>query len=266
MRKAVLSLVVLGFAGALWAQSPFDGVWKSNKVKIQNPSLGKPWAWAIENGAYQCTVCPANEGSVTIKADGADQPVTVSEDFNTQAVKIIDEKTIEISYKQDGDLFIFVKATVADDGKTYTAEQKNYTEDGKPPVVIEGTAIRLAERPAGSHAISGSWRVISQNVSLPDSLTVILKSSPNGLMRSSPEGELFDIKLNGKDYPPKHSLPGFTISLTRVNEREIDQTVKQYGKIVSMTHMTVSDDGNTLTLIEEDKEQGVTTTTIATKQ
>jgi hypothetical protein len=51
-----------------------------------------------------------------------------------------------------------------------------------------------------------------------------------------------------------------------VNELEIDQTVKQNGKIVSVTHMTVSADGKSLTQKEENKEQGSITTIIATKQ
>jgi hypothetical protein len=51
-----------------------------------------------------------------------------------------------------------------------------------------------------------------------------------------------------------------------VNEREINQTIKQNGKIVSVTHMTVSGDGKTLTIKLDDKEQDRTETLSATKQ
>jgi len=38
MRKALLLLAVFGLAGALWAQSPFDGTWKTDLNKSQIPA------------------------------------------------------------------------------------------------------------------------------------------------------------------------------------------------------------------------------------
>jgi len=56
------------------------------------------------------------------------------------------------------------------------------------------------------------------------------------------------------------------VSLTKVNKRTIDMTNKSDGKIISVTHMTVSADGKTMTAKSESKTTGGTRTTIAIKQ
>ena len=48
--------------------------------------------------------------------------------------------------------------------------------------------------------------------------------------------------------------------------RTIVETTKRDGKIVSITSLTVSADGKTLTAKSEDKERGTTSTWVATKQ
>ena len=83
---------------------------------------------------------------------------------------------------------------------------------------------------------------------------------------SSPSGESFDAKFDGKDYPIKGATGNYTVSLTKVNKRSIDITNKRDGKIVSVDHMMVSADGKTMTTKSENKETGATETTIAIKQ
>lgn len=56
------------------------------------------------------------------------------------------------------------------------------------------------------------------------------------------------------------------MALTKIDDRSIDEATKIGGKVLWVTHMTVSADGKTMTVKSEDKERGTTTTWVATKQ
>lgn len=59
---------------------------------------------------------------------------------------------------------------------------------------------------------------------------------------------------------------GSTVSLTKVNDRSIDETIERDGKIVTVNHLIVSADGKILTGKSDNKERGTTTTWVAVKQ
>jgi WD40 repeat protein len=259
MRKAMLLLAVFGLVGLLWAQSPFDGTWKIDLGKAQFSE--KPEVLVIQNGTFQCSTC---DPKINVKADGTDQTVQGSKDFDTVAVKIVDDKTVELTNKKSGRVVELEKSTVSADGKMTTLEFTAYPEASKQPVTGKATYVRVAAGPPGSHVASGSWRLQKANES-ENALTYTLKSSQNGLMMSNPIGESFDAKFDSKEYPVK-GASGYTVSLTKVNERSIIETAKRDGKIVEVNHMTVSADGKTLTIKSENKVRGTTETLTATKQ
>lgn len=59
---------------------------------------------------------------------------------------------------------------------------------------------RVAKGPAGSHALSGSWR--GEKIDLSKSgLTVTYQTTTDGLKMSSLQGDSYDAKFDGKDYP-----------------------------------------------------------------
>ena len=78
-------------------------------------------------------------------------------------------------------------------------------------------------------------------------------------------GVSYDARFDGKDYPVKGPR-GRTISLTKLNERTVVQTVKRNGKVVRVQYMTVSVDREKASVKTENKEQGQTCTVTATKQ
>jgi len=258
MRKAMLLLAVFGFVGVIWAQSPFDGTWKTDLSKIQYQ--GKPSTVLLQNGTYQDS---SSVPKINIKADGTDQAVRGSKTYDTLAVKVVDDKTIEVTYKKDGKVVNTGKRIVSADGKTATVELT--VETSKQPVKFKGMMIRVAAGPAGSHAISGSWqpqKVLSES---ENALTVTYKSTTDGLMMSTPTGDSFEAKFDGKDYPAKGNPNISTVSLTKVNDRSFDETFKRDGKVVGVTHWTVSADGKTITEKRENKETGLTGTYIRIK-
>jgi hypothetical protein len=259
MRKAMLFLAVFGLVGSLWAQSPFDGTWKVDLSTAQFPE--KPQIIVLQNGTFQCSTC---DPKINVKADGTDQPVQGSKTIDTVAVKIVDAKTVETTSKKGGKVVESAKSTISADGNTDTVEFTYYPEASKQLITGKETLIRVAAGPSGSHSISGSWRIQKVNAS-ENALMVTYKSSPDGLMMTDPIGESFDAKFDGKDYPIKGAT-GYTVSLTKVNDRSIDATNKRDGKVVSVAHMTVSADGKTLSVKQENKVQGTTLTYTAAKQ
>jgi hypothetical protein len=264
MNKSLFVLLLLPiFACA--AQSPFDGTWKVYFNDLHPPSIANAdFTWEIQKGTYQCSACPDMAGPIQIKADGTDQPVQGRRAFDTLAIQVVDDKTINATEKRDGKIVESVKNTLSADDKTLTRDTTSHLEGSKQPFTETTTLARVAASPAGSHAISGSWQLQPPPVT-PIQYTVTYKSSPDGLMMTTISGQSFDAKFDGKDYPIKGTT-GRTVSLTKVNDIWIDETDKLDGKIVGVNHMTVSADGKTLTIKLENEAQGTTITLIGTKQ
>jgi hypothetical protein len=256
MKKSWFGIMLLPIL-AWAAQSPFDGTWK---IHLENAPLlqvfGRPRIMLLQNGTYQCISC---DPRYNIKADGTDQPIQGSKSLRTEAIKVVDNKTVEMKTKIGGKVSTLEKVTVSADGKMRTED--TIYQAGKEPGQVKVTYIRVASGPAGSHAISGTWRL--QESIAPAAITC--KSSPNGLMMSV-LGESYDVKFDGKDYPVKGPDAARTVSLKRVNDRSIDLTIKRDGKIVSVNHMTVSADGKTLTVKVETTAENRTRSFTFTKQ
>ncbi len=95
MRK--LLCVVLWFLPVmLFAQSPFDGTWKTNMAESKLSQ--KPYVFSVNNGMYDCESCAPK---INVKADGQDQPVT-GQTYDTIAVQVVDANTIHVTGKKAG--------------------------------------------------------------------------------------------------------------------------------------------------------------------
>jgi hypothetical protein len=258
MKNALFVILLLPILA--WAQSPFDGTWKINVDSTRISE--KPDTMLLQNGIYQCPTC---DPKVNIKADGTDRPVPGSTGFDTIAVKVIDNKTVEITTKKSGRVVQSEKIIVSADGERSTNEANVYPGSSKEPLAFKIAYMRVAAGPSESHAISGTWRM--QKVGAPEKeLIITYKSTPNGLMMSSAFAEAFDAKFDGKDYPVSGLNAGQTVSLKKVTERSFDETRKRDGKILQVIHTTVSTNGKTLTVRSESKITGATATYTATKQ
>jgi hypothetical protein len=251
---AILLLPVLAFA----ADSPFDGTWKMDLSTAQFPNV-----WVLKDGMYEQSAPPPK---YNIKADGTDQPVP-GRDYDTNAVKVVDDKTVEFTAKKGGKVFGFGREIVSEDGKQLTANVTEYPSASKQPVAVKHIYSRVAAGPPGSHAISGSWIQKVHKVSTADnSFTVTIKSTPNGRIYSNSAGRSYDAKFDGRDYPMEGAPAGTTVLLTKVDNHTITSTLKQDGKVVEVSTMTVSADGKTVSVKEEYQESSTTGTYTLIKQ
>ena len=244
------------------AQSAFDGTWKVNMNKVDFPK--KPDMFLLQNGMYECKTCtpPYN-----IKADGTDQSVSGHPYFDSVAIKVVNDHEIEETDKKNGKVVSTSTTTASPDGKTLTfAFSDSSDTNGGPPVTGKGEATRVAKGPAGSNAISGSWRTTKMESLSDNATTWTYKVSGDEITMTNPTGQSYSAKLNGSDAPMKGD-PGITsVSVKMMGKDMLEETDKRDGKVIGVFKMTVAADGKTAKASFDDKLQNRTTDFDVTKQ
>jgi hypothetical protein len=248
MKKLLLTLVLLGSA-TLFAQSPFDGTWMTKLDTAKFPT--KPDQFSLKDNMYECMTCVPK---VAVKADGTDQKVTGHPYYDTIAVRVQNASAVEIIQKKDGKVMYTDIATVSSDGNTLSDKFTDTT--GTQPVTGQVTSTRVKPAPAGAHPLSGAWRTAKVDSVSNNGLTVTFQGTADGLKMSDPNGNSYDAKFDGKDYPMQGD-PGKTmVSLKRIGDDTIEETDKREGKIVGIYRITVSKDGKSIQAEYTDKERG----------
>jgi hypothetical protein len=244
LASAVLFLPMLAAA-----QSVFDGTWKIDMNKVDFSK--KPNVFLLQNGTYECKTCTP---PYSVKADGTDQPVTGHPYYDTVAIKVVSDHEIEETQKKDGKVVSTATSTVSSDGNTMTFSFSDSSNtNGGPPVTGKGEATRIAKGPAGSNAISGSWRT-TKIEGLSDNATVwTYKVSGDEITMTNPTGQTYTAKLNGADAPMKGD-PGVTsVSVKMRGKDTLEETDKRDGKVVGIFKMTIAEDGKTAKASYDDK-------------
>lgn len=258
MKKLVLALLLMAPV-ALFAQSPFDGTWMTKLDTAQFPQ--KPDRFTLNKGMYECWTCIPE---VKVKADGTDQKVTGHAYYDTIAVRVVDDHTVEITRKKDGKVMFVNNDIVSADGNSMTSKFNDTSE--QKPVTGEMTFTKIGKGPVGSHPLSGSWRVAKVNSVSDNGLTLTFKATADGLQMSDTNGASYDAKFDGKEVPMSGDPGNTMISLKRIDANTIEETDKRKGKVVGVTKMTVSSDGKTMNVEYNDTQQGTTTTYKMEKQ
>lgn len=256
---ALFLIPVLWDPAASYAQSPFDGTWRTNYD--QSKLSPKPYVFSLSKGMYDCSSCSPK---VNVKADGTGQAVT-GQSYDTISVREVDPKPVAVTTKKGGKVVSEATRTVPEDGKTLTTKIISHPQNSDKTVNMEQTFTRVNKAPAGANGASGSWRI--SKVALSDNGGVTTYKSNGGeLSMSSPTGESYTAKLDGKDYPVKGAYFYNGVSLQRVDDRTIEETDKRDGKVVEFVKMSVAPDGKTITSIATDKLTGRVSTLVAAKQ
>jgi hypothetical protein len=244
----------------LFAQSPFDGTWKTN---MANSKLSqKSYVFSVNNGMYDCESCAPKIKNV--KADGQDQPVS-GQPYDTLMVQVVDANSVRFAAKKAGKPEFEQTRTLSPDGKTLTIAITSYPPDGSQSVHTEVKFTRVSKGPAGSNATSGAWRVQNINEDAAG-LTTTWKGGGDGLSMSTPTGMSWEAKLDGKEYPVKGIYANETVSVKPAGDRAIEVTYKRDGKLWSVDKITVAPDGKTMTTVTDNKQSGRVSTYVDEKQ
>jgi len=243
------------------AQSAIDGTWKFDLNKSQLPK--KPDVYLLQDGMYECKTCVP---PIKIKADGQDQTVTGHPYYDTVAIKVISDHEIEEIDKKNGKTVITNTTTVSADGNTATFEFTDSSDTNADPVTGKGEATRVAKGPAGSNAISGSWRTTKFENLSANGLLVTYKVEGDSLTMSNPTGQSYTAKLDGTDAPFKGD-PGITsVSVKQMGKNTVEETDKRDGKVIFVNRMTVAPDGKSMTVAVTDKLHGSSAEYVVEKQ
>jgi hypothetical protein len=175
----------------------------------------------------------------------------------------VDAHSISIATKKGGQADYEQTRTVSADGKTLTVKSTGHPVNGGAPTSFESVAKRSGMAPAGVHAASGQW-VVQKETGSDNGLLTTYKMNGDQFTMTSPTGETYTAKFDGADYPVTgaHSYNG--VSLKKINANTIEETDKRDGKVVDVSTMTVN--GKMMTVVDNDKATGRTSTYVAKKQ
>jgi len=263
MKKLLLVLFIASLAMPVFtaAQSAFDGTWKFDMSKAQLPK--KPDVFLLQGGMYTCKSCVP---VIEIKADGQDQKVTGHPYYDSLSVKVLDDWNIEQTTKKDGKVVGTSKWTVSPDGHTLTFVFSDSSATNADPVTGKGESMQVAKGPAGSHAISGSWRNTKLENFSENGLLVTFKLEGDTLTMSTPTGQSYAAKLDGTDAPYKGDPGTTSVSVKRMGKNTIEETDKRDGKVISVARIMVAADGKSMKIAVDDKLHGTTSEFPAQKQ
>jgi len=251
MNKTVWAGSLIALLPALaMAQTSFNGTWKLDLGTLPVPE--KPNVWLLQDGIYQCKSCSP---PIEVKADGKDQPAA-RQQYDTISAKVLDDRTVREIEKKNGQIVSDEKFTVSADGNTATDEFANWKMSMR----------RLAQGPAGSHALSGSWQTFKIESTSDNELLITYKLDGETLTMSRPTGQSYAAKLDGTVSPYKGE-PGINgVSVKRVDANTIEETDELDGKMVSVTRMTVAIDGKSMAIVVNSGEPRTTSRFVALKQ
>jgi hypothetical protein len=264
MKSLLIGGIVLGLlapASAI-AQSVFDGTWKADVNSAQMPS--KPDVFLLEKGTWSCKTCvPA----VTVPADGMDHAVTGHPYYDSVAIKVADDHTVQETDKKGGKVVAISTSTISSDGKTMTTDFTDSSNSNADPVKGKVTEARVgAAAPKDAHAISGSWRVSGFSGYSDNGLTVTYKVDGNSLMMMSPTGQKYTAKMDGTDSPMMGDPGVSSVSVMKMAGDKIMETDKRDGKVIGVATMTVAKDGKSMNVVYENKLQGTSMSYTSNKQ
>jgi hypothetical protein len=134
------------------------------------------------------------------------------------------------------------------------------------PVTGKGEETRVAKGPAGSNAISGSWRMAKFETLSDNAIMWTYKVSGDELTMTTPTGQSYTAKLNGTEAPYKGD-PGTTaVSVKMMGKDTLEETDKRGDKVIGVTRTTLEPDGKTAKIMFDDKLHGTTSQFVAMKQ
>ena len=241
-----------GENAAATAAGGIDGTWKADLASVQIDA--KPDQLLLKDGQFSCPTCTP---PLTVAADGAFHPVTGRPYADSMVVKADDDHNVTRTGKKGATVTGETKYAVSADGKTLTVSFTDSSVPNVKPVTGNYTETRVADAPAGAHAVSGSWKLDKYNNVSDEGLTVSYRLDGDTLHMSSPSGVSYDAKLDGSDAPIKGDTAGTTASVKKLADGSYQETDKRAGKVISVTTFTPGSDGK-LHVVSEDKLSGTT--------
>ncbi len=253
--RRLLSLLLFMQSWML-AQSRFDGTWEMKMDTLQ--FFGPPEDYLFADGMYHCKSCIPK---VDVKTDGVDYEVT-GYSYDTLAVRVLDDHAIKFTMKKTGKPHFEYIETVSPDGQKMTEDFTNTM--GAETVTGKAGFTRVGTGPAGSHALSGQWRMDTVNNATRAGTLQIFQSAA-GAMRISDGSASYEVRLDGADHPQSDDVHS-TRSMKLIDEYALEETDKTDGKVSGRVRWTISKDGKSMRVESSSTKRWQTMTYTAEKQ
>ncbi|MEO8175396.1 MAG: hypothetical protein ABI626_01900 [Sphingomicrobium sp.] len=234
------------------------GNWKADLASAKFEA--SPDVYLLKDGQYVCSSC---KPPMTTPADGKFHAVADRPYYDSLAVTVVDPNTVKFERKK-GDRDVGSSTwQVSSDGKTLNAEFVDKT--AATPVTGKGTSTRVAAGPAGSHAVSGTWKANVLNSLSDEGLAFTYEVDGDTIRNKAGDGTGYEAKIGGPDVAVTGDQSGLMVAVTKPSDNTYLETFKRAGKVVGAATTTVGADGK-LSTVYENKLQGSTTRYTASKQ
>jgi len=235
-----------------------NGTWKVDLASLKFG--GKPDQYSLKDGSYSCATCipPLN-----VPADGQFHAVTGSPYYDSIAIKVVDDRTIEIRRRKGEREVTQITQQVSADGKTLNATFKDMTTPGQT-IDGKGTSTRVGEAVAGAHAISGQWQDDKIGEYSEGALDIIYKVEGDTVTSTS-QGQTYVATLGGPAVALQNDPGGTMVKIERAGSG-IKETYTRDGKEVGVGTVTPSADGRSASYTSTDPRDGSTVSFTANKK
>lgn len=264
LRRSVGIIVVatLGLPGLAMAASPLNGTWKTDPSSFT--WSGKPVVYTATDKSFDCVSCVTPTrlplGGPPQRYSGA--PGVVD---SLKATKI-DAHTIRVTGLSKRVVFGVQTYQVAPDGKTMTLVTDRTTSVPGLPALHETVVFsRKAAGAPGSLPQAGTWVRTGLKTTTAALLDATYRVTGSTIHMTSPGGQSYHATFGGPPVAVKNAPGGLTVSVRKVSDHEIVETEWRGGKVVDVTDTTVSADGKTAVIVDNDSRSGVTSTSTAHK-
>ena len=235
-----------------------NGTWTADLATLKFG--GKPDEFGVTDGSYSCASCIP---PLTVAADGQFHPVADRPYYDSMAVKVVDDQTIEIRSKKGDREISVVTSQVSADGNTLTTRFNNMSTEGAP---VQGmsTSTRVGPATAGAHATSGQWKADKIGEYTEEALDMSFQIEGDTVTSTS-QGQTYVAKLGG----PAVAIDGDTGGTMVKVEQDggsLKETYIRDGKDVGIAIITPNPDGTTFSYNSSDPRDGTTTTFTANKK
>ena len=176
-------------------------------------------------------------------------------------VKVVNPHSIAVTTRMNGQTVYKQTRTLSSDGNLLTVITTAYPPrraKGSQPITLTTVCRRKGPAPAGTLSISGRWAI--EKVS-GRGMTTVIKVVGNQMTMTSPGGNSFTARFDGKLYPVKGKSFFNQVALKRINADTIEVIDLRNGRIVERDKLTVH--GNTLNVAAKQEPSGALTTYVA---
>lgn len=237
IRISSLAAASLLCALAVSAADPFVGTWLLNSEESRIRSgirlTIERWgaAFRYSSGGVEFTAL----------LDGDEYPLRGTSSKATVSLKRVDERTVERTYKRDGNPVTVAILTVSLDGRFLTVSIRRVDQDGPGPQWVN-TYQRLPGS-EGKDPFAGIWdRNPVRLIGNSPSGIAFEAHGEDGLRFTSDQVE-YSAKPDGRDYPVRGTIVANSIALKRIDTRTLEEVWKDNGKVAANVLRVVSADG-----------------------